>query len=191
MKAAIYVRVSTGMQDEGLQRDELTAFATRRGYAVVAEFRDVASGARDERPGLEAMRSAARRGGFEVVLVWKLDRLGRSLKHLLGLLDELSREGVRLAVLRDSVDTTTAQGRLLAQLLGVFAQYERDLIRERCMAGQARARAAGKAIGRPLRSVDVAEARRLIAQGLSQRSTAQALGVAEATLRRQLTRAGR
>ena len=186
MKAAIYVRVSTGMQDEGLQRDELRALAIQRGYKVVQEHVDTASGMAQERAGLEALRQGARRGQFQIVLIWKLDRLGRSLPHLLGVLDELTREGVQLVALRDPIDTTSAHGRLLTQLLGVFASFERDLIRERCMAGQARARAAGKPIGRPAAVVDSEAATRLLTTELNVRRTARLLKISEATLRRRI-----
>ena len=146
-RAVIYLRVSTGMQDEGLQRDDLLALVERRGYQLVREYLDVETGASTTRKALDQLSKDARAGRFDVVLFWKLDRLGRSLKHLLEVLDELMACGISVACLHDPVDTTTPHGRLLVQLLGAFAQFERDVIRERCMAGQQRARSLGKHVG--------------------------------------------
>jgi DNA invertase Pin-like site-specific DNA recombinase len=192
-RAALYARVSTTGhgQDVGLQLDELRQVAAQRGWTVVEEFVDEGiSGAKASRPALDRMMEAARLGKIDVVAVWKLDRLGRSLANLLTTLDELGHHGVGFVSLRDAgIDTTSPAGRLLLQLMGAFAEFERGLIRERCMAGQERARAKGKHIGRP-RSEAQPDALRaastLIAQGWSLRQVAKATGLNKDTLRRRL-----
>jgi DNA invertase Pin-like site-specific DNA recombinase len=196
-RAALYARVSTvgHGQDVGLQLDELRAAAAQRGWGVVEEFvDDGVSGAKASRPALDRMMAAARLGRVDLVAVWKLDRLGRSLANLLGTLDELGHHGVGFVSLRDSgIDTTSPTGRLLLQVMGAFAEFERGLIRERCMAGQERARAKGKHIGRPRREAAPAALRaasELMAQGWSLRQAAAATGLPRDTLRRRLGELG-
>lgn len=136
-RAALYARCSTGHQEVGLQVDELRAVAAHRGLNLVAEFVDEGvSGATTSRPNFDAMMKAAQAGKFEHLLVWKLDRLGRSLPHLLNSLDLLAGWGVSFCSVRDpGIDTASAHGRLLLQLLAVFASYERELIKERVTSG--------------------------------------------------------
>ena len=137
-RVALYARVSTlHGQDVGLQLDELRQVAGQRGWDLVEEYVDEGvSGAKASRPGLDRLLADAQRGRFDVVLVWKLDRLGRSLQHLLGVLDDLAGWGVGFASVRDAgIDTTTPAGRLMLQILGAFAEFEREMIRERVVAG--------------------------------------------------------
>ena len=125
-RVALYARVSTlHGQDVGLQLDELRQVAGQRGWDLVEEYVDEGvSGAKASRPGLDRLLADAQRGRFDVVLVWKLDRLGRSLQHLLGVLDGLAGWGVGFASVRDAgIDTTTPAGRLMLQILGAFADY--------------------------------------------------------------------
>ncbi len=130
---------------------------------------------------------AARRGHLDLVVVRKLDRLGRSRQHLLQVLDELQHLGVGFVSIRDSgIDTTSASGRLLLHLLGAFAAYKRDLIKERVLAGVRRAQAHGKHSGRPRVTLDVRPAEALAREGHSEREIATMLGVSRATLRRRL-----
>ena len=194
IRVAIYARVSTvgKGQDAGLQLDELRQVAAQRGWVMVQEYVDDGiSGSTESRPALNRMMADAQAGRFDLVAVWKLDRLGRSLQHLLRILADLSRWGVGFASLRDSgIDTTTPTGRLMIQILGALAEYERELIRERVIAGVRRAQAAGKHCGRPRREMDLRAAKVLLAQDHSVRQVADMLGLPRATLQRRLREAG-
>lgn len=194
-RVALYARVSTLHQgkDTGLQLDELRQVAAQRGWAVVAEYVDEGvSGARVSRPQLDRMLADGQAGRFDLLAVWKLDRLGRSLPHLLQILDQLASQGVGFAAIRDAgIDTTTPTGRLLLQLLGAFADYERALIRERVVGGVRRAQAAGKHCGRPRKEVDLRPALALLNEGRGLKDVARILKVPRATLRRRLDEAGR
>jgi DNA invertase Pin-like site-specific DNA recombinase len=193
-RAALYARVSTTGhgQDVGLQLDELRQVAAQRGWTVVEEFVDEGiSGAKASRPALDRMMEAARLGKIDVVAVWKLDRLGRSLANLLSTLDELGHHGVGFVSLRDAgIDTTSPAGRLLLQLMGAFAEFERGLIRERVKAGVDRARAKGVKFGRSKVEVDIRPALLMLDGGLGLKATASALRVSTTTLRRRLEEAG-
>jgi DNA invertase Pin-like site-specific DNA recombinase len=136
-----YMRVSTGEQSLDLQRDALARTGCERIYD------DVCSGRATDRPGLSKALDAAREG--DALVVWKLDRIGRSLPHVVGLVGDLQKRGVGLKVLTGDVDTTTATGRLVFGIFATLAEFERDLIYERTMAGLAAARARGRAGGRP------------------------------------------
>lgn len=149
MKAALYVRVSTVDQFTENQRDELERYAAARGWsATVFEDRGV-SGAKERRAGLDSLLRAARQRKVDVVVVWRLDRLGRSLRHLIWLLDELGTLGVAFVSLGEGIDTSTPAGRLQLHVLGAIAEFERERIRERVRAGLVRARKQGKRLGRP------------------------------------------
>ena len=189
-RVALYARVSTSGhgQDVGLQLDELRAVAVQRRWNIVGEYIDEGvSGAKADRPGLAAMMHMARRGKVDLVAVWKLDRLGRSLQHLLALLDELGGLGVGFVSIRDTgIDTTSATGRLMLHIIGAFAAYERELIRERVLAGVRRAQSNGTHCGRPRVDLDLRPALALLEQGRSVRQVADILGVARGTLRRRL-----
>src|SRR3989442_10960301 len=148
-RAALYARVSTTEQTPENQLVALRAFALARGWAV-SEFIDHGvSGAKDRRPQLDAMLADVRRRKFDLVLVTKLDRLARSTRHLVTLGAELEALGVDLVVLDQAVDTTTPAGWLLFHVLASIAEFERDLIRDRVIAGVRRARAQGRRLGRP------------------------------------------
>ncbi len=194
MRCAIYARVSTtgNGQDVGLQLEELRRVATQRGWQVVAEYIDEGiSGSVEERPALAAMMKAVRTAKVDLVVCWKLDRLGRSLQHLLRVMDDLTAAGVGFVAVRDAgIDTTTAQGRLLLQLLGAFAEFERAMIRERVIAGVRRAQASGKHCGRPVVEIDLRPAIAMLNAGHGIKTTAKSLGVPLTTLRRRLREAG-
>jgi DNA invertase Pin-like site-specific DNA recombinase len=189
-RVAIYARVSTAEQDTSNQLRELRALVKRRkGWVAGGEYVDQGvSGAKDRRPALDRLVADARRRKVDVILVWALDRLGRSLRHLVLLADELGHLGVDLVCLTQPIDTTTPTGRFTFSVLAAVAEFERELIRERVLAGLARARASGAKLGRPRAQLDLARARQLLARGLSQRAVARQLGAAQATLRRQLAR---
>ena len=192
-RVALYARVSTASgQDVELQLEELRRLAQLRGWTVTAVHADEGvSGAASDRPGLNKLMAQAQARSFDLVLVWKLDRLGRSLRHLLSVLDDLQAWGVGFASARDpGLDTTTPSGRLLLQVLGAFAEFERELIRERVIAGVRRAQASGRHCGRPRIEVDLRPALAMIREGHGLKSTAGALGVGRSTLRRRLREAG-
>ena len=146
-RVGVYVRVSTSEQNTKNQRRELKAAAQRQGWEVVKVYEDAGlSGAkgRDQRPGLDALLKAVTRREVDLVAAWSVDRLGRSLTDLLGFLTELHAKGVDLYLHQQGLDTSTPAGRAMFQMLGVFAEFERAMIRERVNAGLARAKAQGK-----------------------------------------------
>ena len=151
-RAAIYVRVSTDKQTVENQIRELRQIAARRGWQIVEEYHDAGiSGAkgRDQRPGLDRMLKDAGRRRFDVVMAWAIDRLGRSLIDLLGTVQHLEACGVDLYLDQQSIDTTTPAGKLMFQMTGAFAEFERSMIRQRVKAGLRRAVEQGKQLGRP------------------------------------------
>jgi len=196
-RAALYVRISTTGhgQNVGLQLDELRATAKRRGWKITGEYVDEGiSGAKMSRPAMDRMLTDAQAGKFDLIAIWKLDRLARSVIHLLSTTESLREWGVGLVSLRDAhVDTTTPAGRFTLQILGAVAELERELIRERVIAGVRRAQAAGKHCGRPRRETSdetLVAARALLDQGWKWRAVSRAVGVPRDTLRRRLKEAG-
>jgi DNA invertase Pin-like site-specific DNA recombinase len=152
MNAALYARVSTRDkgQDPEMQLTELREFAAKRGWQVVGEFVDIGvSGSKDSRPQLDAMMRLAKTRKVDVIAVWKLDRFGRSLRHLVDALAELKAVGCDFVSLRDNLDLTTPAGRMMFHVIGAMAEFERELIRERVKAGLAHARSKGQKLGRP------------------------------------------
>jgi DNA invertase Pin-like site-specific DNA recombinase len=157
MRAALYLRVSTDHQSTANQERELRAAAAKAGYEIEAVYRDAGiSGAkgRDKRPAFDRMHKDAARRRFDVVMAWSVDRLGRSLQDLCGFLAELHSLGIELFLHQQGIDTTTPAGN---QMMGVFAEFERAMIRERVKAGIARAKANGKHCGRPPIKPELAE----------------------------------
>ncbi len=175
-----YARVSTKDQHLELQIDALTKAGCDKIY------QDIASGARAERPALNEMINHLRPG--DVLVIWKLDRLGRSLNHLIGLANDLMKKNIGLQSLHDPIDTTTAQGRLSFNLFASLAEFERDLIRERTQAGLSAARARGRNGGRPKGIPQKAEATACAAETLykegrlSVNEISEKLGIAKSTL---------
>jgi len=175
-----YARVSTKDQHLELQIDALTKAGCDKIY------QDIASGARAERPALNEMINNLRPG--DVLVIWKLDRLGRSLNHLIGLVNDLMKKNIGLQSLHDPIDTTTAQGRLSFNLFASLAEFERDLIRERTQAGLSAARARGRNGGRPKGIPQKAEATACAAETLykegrlSVNEISEKLGIAKSTL---------
>lgn len=188
LRAALYARVSTAdRQDVTVQLDELRAAARARSFVVAGEFLDRGvSGARDRRPGLDAMLERVRAGEIDVVMFCALDRLGRSLRHLVTLMDELRDRGVDIVCTRQPIDSTSAVGVLIYQVLGAVAEFERSLIRERVKLGVRAAMARGKQVGRPRRWTpeQIERARQLRADGKSWRQIAMSVGLPVRTVRR-------
>jgi len=179
MRVAVYHRVSTLDQNPTLAREELQAAAARLGGEVVLDIEETGSGARNDRPGLQRLMDAARRGKLDAVMVWKLDRFGRSALDVLANIRDLDAAGVRFTATTQGIDVRPggdAMSRLILGVLASVAEFERDLIRERTRLGMAKARAAGKRIGRPrVVGPKRAEVKRLRQQGRSWREVSATL----------------
>jgi putative DNA-invertase from lambdoid prophage Rac len=191
MRVGLYARVSThDQQTLGLQLQAMRSYARDRGWTLVQQVEDVGSGAK-ERPRRETLMKAARRREVDVVLVWRLDRWGRSLADLVVTLQELSDLGVGFVSLTEALDLTTPSGRAMAGLLAVFAEFEREILRERVKAGIAQARQEGKPHGRPRSaSLQAEQVRRLWAQRLSKSEIARRLKIGRTSVRRLLAEPG-
>ena len=185
---AIYLRVSKSKQETSNQRRELEAVASRSGWQIVKVYEDAGiSGAkgRDKRPGLDAMMKAVNAKEFDMVAAWSVDRLGRSLTDLLGILQGLHDKGVDLFLHQQGLDTSTTAGKAMFQMLGVFAEFERGIIRERINAGLARARANGTKLGRrPVKPAIEARIRQLRAKGDGILKIGRKLGIGTSVVQR-------
>jgi DNA invertase Pin-like site-specific DNA recombinase len=182
-RAAIYVRVSTAEQETDLQESELKEYCERRGWSFVLYRDHGQSGAKVDRPALNSLLSDLRKRKFDVLVVWALDRLARSLKHLLSISEECRTLGVDLVSLKQAVDTTLPAGRLTFQVLGAVAEFEREMLRERVRAGMAQARRAGKNVGRPakrnLMASEIEKMKGRRSQGVSVRKLAAEFGTSQ------------
>jgi DNA invertase Pin-like site-specific DNA recombinase len=192
MGVAIYTRVSTGSQTTENQLRELKTVAERHGWQVVAKFTDEGiSGAkgRDQRPGLNSLMEGVMRRDFDKVMAWSVDRLGRSLSDLLSVMGELKAKGVDLYLHQQSLDTSTPAGKAMFQMLGVFSEFEREIIRERVNSGLARAKAQGKKLGRPRRDTPkrLAAIRKLRKRGIGINKIASKLGIGVSVVQRVLS----
>ena len=183
MRAAVYARCSTDTQSTLNQLLETRRFVELRGWQAVEYVDEAVSGSRDSRPALDRLVRDAKRRKCDVVLCWSLDRLGRNLRHLVALLDDLHALGIGVITLREGLDWTTPSGRLQAQLLAVIAEFERNRLRERVVAGIARARAQGKRLGRPRKSRPPVP----IPKGLTVREAARRWGISKSTAARWIT----
>ena len=172
LRVALYGRVSTldKGQDVNLQLNELRDYSERRGWKIVDEYVDNGvSGAKESRPELNRLMTDAKKRKFDAIAVWKLDRFGRSLKHLIMTLADLEALGIAFVSLRDGFDLSTPSGRLMFQIIGAMGEFERNLIRERVRAGMAHAKAKGGKLGRSRVHVDMAavEARKAKGESLA------------------------
>jgi DNA invertase Pin-like site-specific DNA recombinase len=185
-RVALYARVSTlNGQDPEMQLRELREYASRRGWQISEEYVDQGiSGSKESRPSLNRMMSDAHQRKVDAVLVWKIDRFGRSLKHLVNSIAELGALGVAFVSLRDNLDLSTPSGRLMFQIIGAMAEFERSLIQERVRAGLRNARAKGRQLGRPRRVVNRDRVLQMRTEGQSWRAVSAELGVGVATLYR-------
>jgi DNA invertase Pin-like site-specific DNA recombinase len=182
MRAAIYARVSTVDQEPENQLQELRRYVQARGWTAVEYVDRGVSGAKDRRPALDDLIRDARRRRFDVLICWRLDRLGRNLRHLITLLDELQALGVAFVSLAEGIDATTPAGKLQMHILGAIAEFERERIRERVLAGLQRARAQGRRLGRPRARPPIEGLRRV--EGLTVDVAAERLGVSRSTVKR-------
>jgi putative DNA-invertase from lambdoid prophage Rac len=187
VRAGLYARVSTlDQQTLPLQIRTLRDYAARRGWLIATQIKEVASGVAD-RALRQQLLEAARRREIDVVLVWRLDRWGRSVADLVSTLQELITLGVGFVSFTEALDLTTPTGRAMAGLLAVFAEFEREILRERVRAGLAHARQQGKQLGRPPSVVHNApQARNLFRQGLSKSEIARLLNIGRTSVRRLL-----
>jgi len=192
MKVALYARVSRADNDQDPENQliKLREYAHSRGYEIVGEYVDRASGALPSRPQLDRMLADARGHRFNVIISVKLDRMGRSALNLLGMLEELERLRVGLICTDQAFDTTGPEGKLLFTVLSGVAEFERELIRERTKDGLARAKAQGKRLGRPPNPARTADIVRMRQQGLSLRQIGQQLGISHQGVKQRLRRAG-
>jgi putative DNA-invertase from lambdoid prophage Rac len=186
-RAGLYARVSTqDQQTLPMQSHAMRQYASRRGWTVAMQVREVGSGAA-QREARERLLEAARRREIDVVLVWRLDRWGRSVTDLLATLQELEHLGVGFVSLTEALDLTTPAGRAMAGLLSVFAEFEREILRERVRAGLAHARQNGKRLGRPMTAgLQAADIRKLHRTGISKSEIARQLQIGRTSVRRIL-----
>ena len=185
-RAAVYTRVSSLDQHLETQSLDLHQMAVQRGYEIVQEYTDRISGAKAKRPGLGQMMADARRGRFDVVLVWASDRLARSVRHFLEVLDEFNRLNIEFVSFREQIDTGGPLGRAIVVIIGAIAELERNLIVERVRAGMRRARLEGTHIGRNPLTLDHEAIHRERCQGQSLRQIAKGHRISAATVQRVL-----
>ena len=182
MRAAIYARVSTLDQEPENQLQELRTYVEARGWCGQEYVDRGVSGSKEKRPSLDALLTDAKRLKFDVLVCWRLDRLGRNLKHLVTLIEELQSLGIAFVSLGEGIDCTTPAGKLQLHILAALAEFERERIRERVMAGLERAKRQGKRLGRPRVhpvKIDV--------PGGTVRAAAKKWGVSKSTAARRIT----
>lgn len=189
MKCALYARVSTTDQNCEMQLRDLREYCARRGWEIGAEYVDTGwSGAKISRPEFDRLMTDARKRGFDVVMVWKLDRWGRSVSNCLATIQELSRLNIRWIALTQNIDTdeNNPMARFILHIMAAFAEFEREIIRERVKAGMGAAKHRGKKLGRPKRVFRHDQALELRAAGKSLREIAAELGIGRGTVERVL-----
>lgn len=188
MRAAIYVRVSTDDQDCALQLEDLHRYVELRKWELAGTFRDEGvSGAKRSRPALDDLIRQVKKGKFDVVLVWRFDRMARSTTHLIEVLDTLRSHQCQFVSTTEQIDTSGAAGMLMFTIIAAFAEYERQIIRERSAAGMAVARANGVRFGRPEKhEIPLLVIEQAIQQHGGQRAAARALGIPASTLRHRM-----
>jgi DNA invertase Pin-like site-specific DNA recombinase len=190
MRIGIYARVSTKDQSCELQVRDLRAYCTARGFDLIREYVDVGqSGAKDSRPELNKLMDDARKRQFDAIVVWRFDRFARSTKHLLSALEEFRSMGIQFISYQENIETSSALGQALFTIVSAVAQLERDLIRERVIAGIRNARANGKKLDRPMRAVDPDRILEMIAEGQTLEQIAEKLGIGYGTVRARLQNA--
>lgn len=185
-RAVLYMRVSSVDQHPESQLHDLRTMAAQRGYQIVREYTDKISGTRAKRPGLDQLMHDARRGQFDVLLVWAFDRLARSTKHFLEVLDELTHLNIEFISFRENVDTSGPLGRAMIVIIGAISELERNLIIERVRSGMRRAKLEGRRLGRPPLNVDREAVMRDRSRGQSLTQIAKAYRISKASVIRVL-----
>ena len=186
LKVAIYARVSTTRQNAEIQTRELEEYIRRMNWSLYRSYVDNGyTGKNTSRPAYREMMKAAARKEFDILLVWKFDRMSRSIKDLISTLDELRHHGIDFISYENNIDTSSPTGKLLFHFIGAFAEFERELIRERVMAGLENAKIKGKKLGRPSVKNDfiIEKAETMRASGMSFRAIAKELKVSDGTVR--------
>jgi DNA invertase Pin-like site-specific DNA recombinase len=185
MRVALYSRVSTHEQNAAMQVAELRAYCKRRQWDIVEEFTDAGvSGSKESRPALNRLLADSKRRKFDCVLVYRYDRFARSLRQLVNALSEFDALGIHFVSLHEGVDTSTPNGRLVFGIFASIAEFERELIRGRVVSGLAAARAKGKKLGRPRRTIDAGRIATLRFQGFGWKKIARELGCGVSTVLR-------
>jgi DNA invertase Pin-like site-specific DNA recombinase len=187
-KVALYARVSkgNGVQDPQMQLRDLREYCKNRGWKITAEYVDKITGSKERRPQLERLTQDCKQRKIDAVVIWKLDRFARSLKHLVNALAEFESLGIAFVSFRDNLDLTTPAGRLMFQVIGAMAEFERSLIQERVKAGLRNAKAKGVQLGRPRARAEADDVRAKLGVGATMVQAAAALGVSESTAYRLL-----
>jgi DNA invertase Pin-like site-specific DNA recombinase len=187
MQVVICARVSSPTQNIANQREILLDHCRIRGFQVDRIFEDTATGSNTARPGFQELIKYLHRGGYaEAVVVYKLDRLGRSLRNLLAIVDDLNQRNIGFISVLDNIDTTTAHGRLFFHLMASLSEYERDLIRDRCSAGKTHAIANGVKFGRPRKHIDIDRVNEMLLAGIPKTKIAKKLNVSYRCLTQRL-----
>lgn len=183
-----YCRVSTKDQDLAIQEEAIKRLCEYRKFTLLNIYMDKASGKDTEREYFQKMLDALKNNtrGIQGVVIYKLDRIGRSIRNLLQIIDFLNKEGIQLITVTDNIDTTTAQGRLFFSISAAFAEYERELINERSQAGLKHAREAGVKFGRPTKTINIMEIRHKLAMGVPKSKLCKEYGVGRSTLYKKL-----
>ena len=189
-RAALYTRVSTADQHPETQLYDLREMAKQRGYEIVHEYSDMISGAKSKRPGLDQLMADARRRKFDVVLVAAFDRVARSVRHFLEILDELNHLAIEFVSFRENIDTGGPLGRAIVVIVGAIAELERSLIIERVRAGMRRAKLEGRRIGRAPMDIDRQQVVRDRRSGMSLRQVAKKHGISRASVCRLAKESG-
>jgi len=181
-RAVLYLRVSSPEQSPETQLLDLRQMAAQRGYEIVHQYVDKITGVKAKRPGLEQLMADARRHRFDVVMVWAFDRMARSVRHFLEVLDELNHLGIEFVSFRESVDTSGPLGRAMVVIVGAIAELERNLIVERVRAGMRRAKLDGRQIGRARLDVDREQVLQDRSLGMSLTQVATKHGISRASV---------
>ena len=185
-RIGVYLRVSTQDQSTELQLKEIKAYLAARGWDDVKIYEDKATGTNANRAMLKALLNDVRERKIDTVIVWKLDRFARSLKDLITMLQELNELGVEFISLKDQLDLSTSAGKLMVHIIGAFAQFEADIIKERVRAGIANAKSKGQKLGRPVQ-IDASKVIALRSEGWSLGKIAKQLGVSKAGVHKTLS----
>jgi len=185
MKVAIYIRVSTKQQEAQTQDFPLTEYCERNKLKVFKKYIDIGeSGSKDSRPQFNLMLEDMRKNKFKGVVVYKLDRIGRSTQHLLKLFEEFNKRGIEFISLTQNIDTTTPEGRMFLKMLMIMAEYERELIVDRVNAGLDRAIKNNIKLGRPKKEIDSSKVLELKSKGMSLRNIAKELNISLGSVQR-------
>lgn len=188
MRVIAYARVSTNHQNLDIQQEQIAKFCQFRGYELVKVYTDKASGKNTDRPGFQQMIRDLEHNPLsaEALVIYKLDRVGRSLQDLMNISKYLEEHGIGLISITNNIDTTTKEGRLFFYIMGALAEYERELIMERTKLGLDAARKKGIKFGRHRKTVNIKEARRLIAEGVPKTTICKKFGIGRTTLYKRL-----